>query len=253
MTADTIDVPVVGNVKTNTLIGVGFATVVIVGFFYVRAERNATVDTEAVDPNAGNSTGTFGADIGSGSGGYYATPSAASDTDLSAGTEVISTNAQWTRAAVDYLSANGRDAGAVQDALGKYLAGEALTTEQRTIVQSAKAAIGNEPQTAPPMKMVSTAPAPSTVALIAPKSVGYEKRGKNFIIVKWSAVPSATAYEVDFRWPDGKGRIERSGPDLVETFTGLTAGKSYNFKVRAINSRGVRGPWSNVQSIATTK
>ncbi len=249
MTADTVDVPVVGNVKTNVLIGVGVATAVVVGYFYIRQERGASVET--VDPNAGNSAGTFGADIGSGSGGYYATPSAASDTDLS-DTEVIATNAQWVRAAVDYLSANGRDAGAVQDALGKYLAGEALTTEQRTIVQSAKAAFGNEPQTAPPMKMVSTAPAPSTVALIAPKT-SYEKRGKNFIIVKWSAVPSATAYEVDFRNASGTGRVERSGVDLVETFSGLKPGTPYRFKVRAINSRGVRGPWSNVQTIETTK
>lgn len=249
MSADTVDIPVVGNVKTNALIGVGFATAVVVGFFYVRGARNATVET--VDPNADNSAGTYGADIGSGSGGYYATPSAASDTDLNTGTETITTNSQWTKAAVEYLSANGRDAGTVQDALGKYLAGEALTTTEKTIVQSAKAAVGNEPQTAPPMKMISTPPAPSTVALIAPKTVGYEKRGPNFITVKWSSVPSATAYEVDFRKPDGTGRIEKSSADLVETFTGLSAGKSYRFKVRAINSRGVRGPWSGVTSITT--
>lgn len=246
MSTDTVDLPAVGRVKTNTLIGVGVATAIVVGFFYIRQERNASV--EVVDPNEGNSTGTFGADIGSGAGGYYATPSAASDTDLSGGMERITTNAEWTRAAVDYLSANGRDAGTVQDALGKYLAGEALTTSEKTIVQSAKAAVGNEPVAAPPMKMVSTAPAPSTVGLIAPKTVGYEKRGPNFIVVKWTSVPSATSYEVDF-----DGKIEKSSIDLVETFTGLKAGSTHKVRVRALNSRGVRGPWSSYTSIVTLK
>lgn len=245
MSTDTVDLPAVGKVKTNTLIGVGVATAVVVGYFYIRQERNATV--EAVeDPNAGNSTGTFGADIGSGSGGYYATPSAASDTDLSS--DIISTNSQWVRAAVDYLSANGRDAGTVQDALGKYLAGEALTTTEKTIVQSAKAAVGNEPQTAPPMKMVSTAPAPSTVGLIAPKTVSYEKRAPSFIVVKWSAVPSATSYDVEF-----DGKLEKSGIDLVETFTGLKPNSTHRVRVRAVNSRGVKGPWSASTSITTLK
>lgn len=248
MTAETVTLPVIGETKTNVLIGAGVTVAVIVGFHYVRQARNATVETA---PVAEESAGTYGADIGSGSGGYYATPSAASSSVVDDGTPVISTNAQWTQAAVEALSNIGFDPQTVSTALGKYLTGSPLTTGEKTIVQTAKGMIGNEPQSAPTMTGVAPPPAPSAVGLVAPKHVTYERTGSNFIVLKWSAVPGAKSYEVDFRWPDGKGRVEPSSADLVETFVGLTPGKTYRFKVRAVNSRGVRGPWSAVEAITT--
>ena len=68
-----------------------------------------------------------------------------------------STNAEWAQQAEAYLSNIGYDAQTVAAALGKYLTGQTLTSDQSAIVAAAKGFFGNPPTT-PPLPPTTTPP-----------------------------------------------------------------------------------------------
>jgi len=60
------------------------------------------------------------------------------------------TNAEWFRAAVNYLSQNANtNMATAEAALAKYLAGQTVTSDQVTIIQIAEGAFGPPPQNGP--------------------------------------------------------------------------------------------------------
>jgi hypothetical protein len=83
------------------------------------------------------STGAFisGVGAGAGSGGYVTAPS---------------TNASWAQQVEAYLMNVGYDPVETAAALGKYLTGQPLTSDQAGIVAAAKGFFGAPPQGAPP-------------------------------------------------------------------------------------------------------
>ena len=66
------------------------------------------------------------------------------------------------------------------------------------------------------------------------------------ITYMWTAVDGATDYKFEF---DG-GVPEATGNVLTITKTGLTTGQTYTAKVRAKNADNVKGPWSNLLTVA---
>jgi hypothetical protein len=86
------------------------------------------------------STGAFISGVGSGSTGVVTAPS---------------TNASWAQEVESYLGNLGYDPMAVAAALGKYLTGQTLSSDQAAIVAAAQGFWGNPPQGAPP---ISTTP-----------------------------------------------------------------------------------------------
>jgi hypothetical protein len=87
------------------------------------------------------STGAFisGVGAGGGSGGYVTAPS---------------TNASWAQQVEAYLMNLGYDPIETAAALGKYLTGQGLTSDQAAIVAAAKGFFGNPPQGAPPSVLI---------------------------------------------------------------------------------------------------
>jgi len=66
------------------------------------------------------------------------------------GTPTPTTNAQWFQQAVNYLSqTGGYNITTVEAALAKYLAGQAVSSDQVTIIQVAEGALGPPPQNGP--------------------------------------------------------------------------------------------------------
>jgi hypothetical protein len=157
----TITLPGIGPVKGEyVIIGVGVPAVWIL-WRYRTATKAASSAATAGGPtpsgyydDAGNWVDTSGA-----SGGYYdasgnwidstagynnsTSGTVPGSVDLSTG--AITTNAQWTQAAVKDLSNIGYDAIAVTEALGRYLGGQSVTSSQANMVRAAIAYEGPPP------------------------------------------------------------------------------------------------------------
>lgn len=171
---DDVKLPGGMHVNKKIAIGVGIAAVGIAGVYYYRQKQasNAAASTSAaaatgsqIDPQTGYAYGSpeDQAALAAMAGGTLPTYNAAS----SAGGQVIgydqygnpiygggggtigtgpgsyTSNAQWTQAAEAEMGSNGADA--IAAALGKYLLGQPLTTDQITVVQEAIAAQGYPP------------------------------------------------------------------------------------------------------------
>ena len=145
------------------LIGaLGAAGVVIWYVMYSRAKGSTTAaSSDAIDPNTGI---PYSQEYGS-MGGYGpsgVTPSLYGYTDPTTGafisgvgagaTGVVtapSTNASWAQQVEAYLQNIGYDPVAIAAAIGKYLTGQTLTSDQSGIVAAAQGFFGPPPQGAP--------------------------------------------------------------------------------------------------------
>jgi hypothetical protein len=151
--ADTIKVPGVGPVKTMYVVG-GLAVVVgVVGYAYFTRGTGGTEDyVGAEEEDYG--VGEYESPLGN-SGGN-------STVDVNPNPDLITTNAQWTVKAVDFLVTAGFEAGLAVVALGKYLARLALSPQEVDAVLAARAAVGEPPVGGPyPVKEALPNP-PST-------------------------------------------------------------------------------------------
>lgn len=128
----------VGKVPRRVVIIGGAAVVVIVGYAYVYRSRIGKPATPVVDP----ALGSIGGD------GSYTNPAphtTVPGTIDTTGGEGILTNDQWGTAVISDLSGLW-DATFVAVAIGRYLAGEPLTTDEANVVRTAWARRGHPPQ-----------------------------------------------------------------------------------------------------------
>lgn len=143
----TTNVPGVGPVKRQWLF-VGAAVVaVIVGYAYYK-RRNRSGPSTVYDP----ATGTPAADLG----GYQNPAPTSPPSGVVDDPNVISNNDEWSRVAVDRLVSAGWNAQYAATVIGKYLAGQQLTTEEADLIRAAYALAGYPPQ----MIAIVTAPPP---------------------------------------------------------------------------------------------
>ena len=120
-------------------------------------------------------------------------------------------NAQWSQAAEDYLvNTAGADANTVGNALGKYITGQTVTSDQQSIINQAIAFEGYPPvggpdgyppsiRTAAP---TSTVPPPTTgggtvYAGNPPSGLKLLNNGRTAVRIGWNATPNATSYTVN--------------------------------------------------------
>jgi hypothetical protein len=134
MAGETVKIPGDGQVSRRWLLIGGGLTVGILGFAWWRAGRaGAAPSDEALTEQPSDLGPADVAGVSSGGG--------VTDT----GAVFITTNAQWTQAAVAALVDLGYDAIQVTDALGKYLAGQQVTLQEATWIQAAVALVGKPP------------------------------------------------------------------------------------------------------------
>lgn len=134
--AETIKIPGLGPVKSIYVVG-GVAVVVgIVGYaYFARGSASTGDELGATEDDYGVSD----YDSPLGNSGGNSTITVPGDPDL------ITTNAQWTVKAVDFLTTAGFEPGMAVIALGKYLARLALNKTEVDAVLAARAAIGDPP------------------------------------------------------------------------------------------------------------
>lgn len=249
MSEATVDVPKVGRVKKQYLYVAAAGAGGYVLWRYYRASQQAAADAAAApEPE---SAGTIGADIGSGSGGYYDPNGDAGIGGTTTVGDVISTDQQWYDKALVALEDAGYDTGAAALALGKYLRTEPLTAKEQDMVKVALAAAGNPPSGA---KAIVTDTSPTPSGLTAPQSLRSGGTPTTAAIpLTWNAVSGASSYVV---YRGGTQLATVSGTSY--TAGSLAASTSYSFTVRAQSSGGTLSPASNTYTgktaaAATTK
>lgn len=238
-----IDVPKIGPMNKKVVIGVGVAVVAYLGWRYYQSSSGVVEET-ATDDTGYEDGGTIPAVDGAtdwyGAGGSSTSTGTATD---GTSTQIL-TNAQWSAYARDQLLAvdayNGQ---AISEALGNYLSGTALSSDQQKIVRSAIGVAGY-----PPVGTHVIIPGGDTNVSTAPGGL---------------RVTAVTASSVDLTWNPMDGvntfSVYRSGVSVpvstsrtatTATVGGLEPNKSYSFQVAALSASGQPGPKS---SSVTTK
>lgn len=193
--ADTVNVPVVGRLKSSYVWVGGALLVGVVGFAWISRSRSGAAVVE--EPSTANTALPDG------------TPPTVVDSNLDLtgeGQEVLDTNAKWTIAAVEYLTSIGYDANFVGATLGKYLARRALTSNEQDVVLAAVAAKG-PPPVGGPFAITST-PVPNPV----PHPPAASAKPRYVTTGRWSP-----QHPVSYTWMASAGLIRPSGRGWVLT------------------------------------
>jgi PASTA domain-containing protein len=160
--ASTVKVPLLGTHSKGTVIGVTIGGLAVAGYLIYRNQKQANAAQQATNQaSAAASSGYgygvlpqgyygygepgaygYGASGGFVPGGYYGYGVPLPPT----GNVPVTTNAQWTQAAVTQLQQDGYQATSVLTALGKYINGVAVNANEAGIVQAAIAVEGYPPQ-----------------------------------------------------------------------------------------------------------
>lgn len=161
--------------------------------------------------------------------------------------QAITTNAQWTAAAVERLSASGGfETGAVYAALGDFLARRPLSTSEQIIVRAAVAAAGQPPVGGPYAVIEQVGP----VTLHAPTGLKAVAVGKTSVDVTFNPVTGATFY---YLYRAGVVDNISGSRDTKMTASGLKPGTSYTLQVAAAATTGKLGPKSSSIKVTTKK
>lgn len=180
-----VNLPVVGKVGKKPLVFAVGGSAALLAFLYVQHRKNAaaastattgtdtgatdtsTLDPSAIDPATGvpyadeygsgldggidpNTGIPYSQELGGGfidpnSGGVITPGTGTGNTTTPTGTQSITTNAEWAQMAESYLGTIGVNVTTLSAALGKYLTGQPLTANQRSLVEQAIASQGYPP------------------------------------------------------------------------------------------------------------
>lgn len=176
--ASTVKLPLLGTQKKGTVIGISIGGVTVAGYLIYREQKKSKAAAAASASAATAASGYgYGASSGYGYGAYpggyygYGEPGIGpygygASGGFNAGyygygvplqgSVANTTNAQWAQAAINQLTSEGYDAQTVSAALGAYLAGQAVTSAQQTIIQAAIGIEGYPPQSPPPLTVQGT-------------------------------------------------------------------------------------------------
>jgi hypothetical protein len=267
---DTVNLPGIGKTNKNTAYLLGGGVVLLGGIAWYRSRNaagsssstTAAADTTQIDPATGFPYGSAEdaaalaqqasyVGVGGGGGGGGSPIYNSGGTTASAYT----TNGQWSQAAEDYLvNTVGGHADVIGNALGKYILGQPLTSDQVSVVEQAIAFTGyppvNGPSGYPPSYRTAATPVtPPSVTPKAPTGLKATHIYRTQIDLDWSSVSGAKGYRV-FR--DG----HQVGPTVTYSqyaVTGLKPGTRYRFDVRAIGPSDKLSAHSNTVTVATHK
>lgn len=163
------------------------------------------------------------------------------ETPVNAAGAGYSTNAQWSQAVTSGLSDIGYSATDIATALGVYLAGRPLTPDQQTIVYDALAEYGP-----PPVGTFGVIAAPNTVSssgavtgttVTSSTSGGHVvSKSNNDAVIAWTPHGPATQWRTTITGPGPiNGHVGTTSIPQA-TFSGLSAGHTYDVKVQPLPS-----------------
>lgn len=157
--AETVDVPAVGKMDKRLVWGSLAAAALFVGFMYWRSSGGGASQTPVADPDA------VGVDT------YNPAPSGDSTVDVDATGDGITTDAEWTNAAVEALSnLGGWDGQTVAIACGRYLGRQTLTATDVEIIRTARGLVGEAPTGPYPLNQGTGTPPPAGTTYTATRN-----------------------------------------------------------------------------------
>jgi chitodextrinase len=238
----TVDVPVVGSVDKRVLVGVGGVAAVFIGWKYYQS-RNADAydpDAEPVDPGMEDPGILPAVDGAVRPGNDYGLPDGSDNSGSGSYGFTGRTDSQWTQYATGQLTASESwSYTAIVSALGKYLKGKALSTDEQTIVQAAIAVAGYPPEH-PNQPIV---PGGNTKITVAPTGVKVISKTSTTVVLGWNPVAGASAYRA-YRSGASTNVGTIDHPNTSMTVSGLQPNTEYSFQVAADSMGDVPGPKS---------
>jgi hypothetical protein len=208
-----VNVPAVGKLDRKWVIAGGALVVGVVGYAYWARSR------AAAEPLPGE---------GEAFGGEQWSPDAYTGADAPGGSTIEPvegaaplTNADWSQRVIDLMEGAGIDRTFAAQTIGKYLAGNPLTTAEKLAIQTAIALLGYPPSGPIPITSApeATVPTPATT-LAAPGGLSARRRSDGRYVLTWSRVTGADGYQVRWIVRHVGGAVRTLGPN---TFTYLTA------------------------------
>jgi hypothetical protein len=192
--AENVNVPAVGKVDRKWVIaGLGGVAAIVIYAYWRRAQAPEEDPAEEGDEYAAGDEWSPDAYIGATQPGGATYQPEETDTD-------VNTNAEWAQRVVDLLEGVGYDRNLAAATIGKYLAGQPLTTTEKILVQAAIGLLGNPPGGAIPIFSLPTptTPTPTTPSgtkLATPRlsANAGDRRNTNYAL-SWTKVPGAAYY-----------------------------------------------------------
>lgn len=237
---DQIDVPKVGPMNKKVVVGVGVAVVGFLGWRYYRSSSAVSSTADAAAEDTGYEDGGTIPSVSGATDWYGSGSSSTSTGTASDGTSTqILTNAQWSAYARDQLLAvdayNGQ---AISEALGNYLSGTALSSDQQKIVRSAIGVAGY-----PPVGTHVIIPGGDTSVSTAPGGLRVTAVTASSVDLAWNPMDGVNTFSV-YR-SDVSVPVSTSRTATTATVGGLEPNKSYSFQVAALSASGQPGPKSS--------
>lgn len=236
-----INVPGAGPVDKRVAIGIGAAVVAFLAWRYWLAGSDVEPADEGADDTGYEDGGTIpsvdGATdwYGSGGGG------SSTGDDTSSTPQQLRTNAQWSQYARDQLLVTDAYTGqAIGEALGNYLAGRPLSSQQQQIVRAAIALAGY-----PPVGTFVVIPGGDADVTIAPTGLKVTATSATSVTLSWTGVSGAPSYRL---YRSGASANVGTSRDTSATVGGLQPNTSYTFQVAAESGSGKVGPKSSPAS-----
>lgn len=230
-----------------TWIGLGAGALGVVYYFHKSAANAVdttvpTTDTTGTTDSTDSSYGDYAdggySPIDSSSLGAYGTTPTAYQYDPSTGqydyvgttvtgVSTPSNNQQWAQQAELQLSTAGYSPQTAAVAIGKYLLGYELTSDQLGVVQAAIGLIGPTPSPVPaPHVAPVTAPSTPTVKPLGTPKITKISSTKGKVVIGWLPVPNATSYDIHLN----------GSPIAITKSLKYTATKSGNYNIYAITA-----------------
>lgn len=248
MIGGTIDLPQIGPVPKVAVFGVVGAAVAFVGWKYYQNRNAATDTTTDTGTDTGFTDGSGSAPDTSalgpinGSYGGYTGVSGDAGTDTSGS---IVTNAAWSNDALTKLTdAGSYSSSDIVAALGNYLGGQPLSSDQQTIVRAAIAVSGY-----PPVGSFSIISGGNTSLTVAPSGLKAQNIGTTSAQIAFTPVAGATSYRI---YRSGVSTNVGASNGSPITISGLSPGTSYTVHVTGFNAAGTAGPDSGAITFKTT-
>jgi hypothetical protein len=168
--ASTVNVPLLGAQNKGTVVGVSLAGLGVTAFLIYRYQKKTAAQTAAATSAANATAAAAASGYGYGTNGVYPNgyygygePQYSYGYGASGGFEAgyygygtpeapvapVTTNAQWTQAAITQLSGQGYQARSIAGALGAYITGKEVDATQERIIDAAIGVEGYPPQAGP--------------------------------------------------------------------------------------------------------
>lgn len=224
--------------KVLVVVAVGASAYVAWRWFSAPAASSDVTPVTSSTDAEGAGTGIVGSNVGG---------SENVGNSSNTGTDAIDTNNEWFAEAVDRMANGGWNAQAVQSALGDFLTGQSLSTDEARIVRAAVGAMGGYPPSGP--QSIKETPGVSDASkLPAPTGLRSTAIGATTVDLTWNAVPNAKQYRL---YRSGVAYNIASSTDTKAQVGGLQPGASYTFYVAAGLDSEKFGPRSTGVKVKT--